>query len=79
MVLALSLTSLRAQDETPKPELGPEFRTFTARNGKAIGAKVVSRIDKETYSFETPEGKTYKLQLESFGDSDRKFLEFWLC
>lgn len=78
-ILLLPLAILSAQDpEKPeKVDLGPEYRKFTAKNGKVLVAKVVARIDEKTYTFETPEGQSYKMALTSFAASDQQWLEFW--
>ncbi len=76
----LSWLPLAAQD-TEKPavkEPGPEYRKFTATNGKSLLAKVVNRIDDESYTLETPDGKSYKMSVSSFIKSDRQWLEFWM-
>jgi hypothetical protein len=59
----------------PKPEAG--FRTFTGRNGKSLEAKVVARIDDETYALRTPEGKSISIKAAGMSDSDQQFLLRW--
>ncbi len=76
--IALPFTLLAQDDEKPaavKP--GPEYRKFTSKTGKVLLAKVVNRIDDDTYTMETPEGKTYKMSLNSFIKSDAMWLDFW--
>ena len=76
----LSWLPLAAQDaeKSAVKEPGPEYRTFTAATGKTLLAKVVARLDDKTYTFETPESKTYKMALDSFSKSDQQWLEFWM-
>ena len=53
----------------PKAEGG--FRVFTGRNGKSLEAKVVARIDDETYALQTPEGKSISIKASGMSDSDQ--------
>jgi hypothetical protein len=76
LLLVAALVPLSAQEDE-KTDPGPEYRKFTAATGKTLRAKVVARLDEKTYTFETPEGKTYKMALSSFSQSDQQWLEFW--
>ena len=62
------------KEETPKHK---DYRNFTAKNGKSLEARVLTRIDDERYKVETPEGKVFTLNINSLSKSDARFLEFW--
>jgi hypothetical protein len=80
LALAALLGTLRAAEDDEKKEEKTEhkdYRIFTAKNGKTIEARVVTRIDDENYTVEDKEGKSYKLNLNNLSASDQQFLEFW--
>ena len=53
VLVAVPLTLLAQDDEKPAAvEPGPEYRKFTSKTGKVLLAKVVNRIDDDTYTME---------------------------
>lgn len=65
-------------DEEKKEEPAPkDIRTFTAKNGKTIEARVLARLDDDRYKVETPKGKVFTLNIKNLSRSDQLFLEFW--
>ena len=80
LVLGFSIPLAVADDEDEKKEekaVPKDFRTFTAKNGKSLKARVLTRIDDERYTVETPEGKKFTLNVNTLSKSDQQFLEFW--
>ncbi|NIP93476.1 MAG: hypothetical protein GWO24_08475, partial [Akkermansiaceae bacterium] len=63
-------------ENKPKPEK-KDYRTFTSKNGKSLEARVVTRIDDERYTIETPEGQSFTINIESLTRSDQTYLELW--
>lgn len=76
-VLAMSSPWSTAQDEKKEHPHEKEFRTFTAKNGKSLEARVVARIDDERYTVENRDGKRFTLNTNTLSKSDQDFLFLW--
>ena len=84
LVLTAAVPFLSAQDDEKETETEKkpkfeekDFRTFKSKNGRSLKARVVSRIDDERYSVETPEGKSFTLNVNNLSRSDQTYLELW--
>ena len=83
LLLAVTAPLLSAQDEDAEEGEGKKiekkgFRTFTGKNGKSLELRVVSRIDDDRYTFETPDGKSFTLDVtEKLSEADQLYLQAW--
>lgn len=65
------------EDEKAAKAEPKDYRVFTNKSGKSMKARVLARIDDDSYRVETPEGKKHTLMVDTLSKSDALYLEFW--